>query len=158
MKEYLISSIAFWDTEKQSQMDIKGSSMEMRLEQFDVATKIAFKNLGGEGYGYKLYSLQHYSQYNSDLYGLESFVIRELVEKGWLGLICFLWMFYLLYSYAISEVNAQDKLIILQARQLCGILKLNAGIHFLTGVPKCTPLFLPLLNIGKQRKIYLCSR
>lgn len=109
MKEYLISSIAFWDTEKQSQMDIKGSSMEMRLEQFDVATKIAFKNLGGEGYGYKLYSLQHYSQYNSDLYGLESFVIRELVEKGWLGLICFLWMFYLLYSYAISEVNAQDK-------------------------------------------------
>ena len=36
-------------------------------------------------------------------------MIRELVEKGWLGLICFLWMFYLLYSYAISEVNAQDK-------------------------------------------------
>ena len=41
---------------------------------------------------------------------------------------------------------------------MAGILKLNAGIHFLTGVPKCTPLFLPLLNIGKQRKIYLCSR
>ena len=109
MKEYLITSIAFWDTEKQNDMDIKGSSTEMRLAQFNVATDIALNNLGGEGYGYKLYSLQHYSKYNSDLYGLESFVIRELVEQGWLGLICFLWLFYLLYTYAISSINTQDK-------------------------------------------------
>lgn len=38
------------------------------------------------------------------------------------------------------------RLLILQARQLCGILKLNAGIHFLTGVPKCTPLFFAFVE------------
>ena len=27
-----------------------------------------------------------------------------------------------------------------------GILKLNAGIHFLTGVPKCTPLFFAFVE------------
>ncbi len=26
------------------------------------------------------------------------------------------------------------------------ILKLNAGIHFLTGVPKCTPLFFAFVE------------
>mgnify|MGYP006993836019 CR=1 FL=1 len=29
---------------------------------------------------------------------------------------------------------------------MAGILKLNAGIHFLTGVPKCTPLFFTFVE------------
>lgn len=109
MKDYLVTSVFFWDTEKQNNMGIMGSSTEMRLKQFEVAIDIASKNLGGEGYGYKLYSLDHYSIYNSDLYGLESIVVRKLVEQGWLGLMCFLWLYFLLYIYLISGLGKEEK-------------------------------------------------
>lgn len=153
MKKYLITSIVFWDTEKQSDMDIKGSSMEMRLTQFNVATNIASKNLGGEGYGYKLYSLQHYSKYNSDLYGLESFIVRELVEQGWLGLMCFLWLFYLLYTYAISKVNIQDKpkwFAYFSSYFLCILMTDIQGISWI--------LFFTLILLNKVSKNHLIKK
>ena len=109
MKDYLVTSLFFWNTEKQTGMDIRGSSIEMRLRQLDVAMDIALKNFGGEGYGYKLYSLDHYSKYDSDLFGLESVLVRELVEQGWLGFIIFLWLYYLLYTYIVSGQNKEGK-------------------------------------------------
>ena len=35
---------------------------------------------------------------------------------------------------------------------MAGILKLNAGIHFLTGVPKCTPLFFAFVEYRQTKK------
>lgn len=104
-QNYLEASVLFWDRERQNDADIRGSSADMRVTQFKKAIEIASKNPGGMGYGFKLYSLNHYSRYNDYLYGLESFVLRRLIEQGVGGLLCFIIVFAYISKYFLSGIK-----------------------------------------------------
>ena len=94
----------------------------MRITQFKKAIEIASKNPGGMGYGFKLYSLNHYSRYNDYLYGLESFVLRRLIEQGVGGLFCFIIVFTYILKYFLSGIKRRKKYLHCTGVMFCYLL------------------------------------
>ena len=105
--EPFVASLQFWDDQKQKDNDIRGSSMEMRLNQFDAALKEISENpIFGRGYGYRDYWIYKHNALHPDLLGFESILLLYLVERGWLGLLFFFIMIaylYKLFRRATSE-------------------------------------------------------
>ena len=109
--EPFVASLAFWDDKKQSDNDIKGSSMEMRLNQFDAALKeIEGNPIFGRGYWYRDYYISKHNALHPDLLGFESVLLLQLVERGWLGLFTF--FFLIFYLYRQLEKSSSEKPVI----------------------------------------------
>ncbi len=107
-----ITSLQFWDDKKQKEKNITGSSMEMRLNQFDAALKeIRFSPVFGRGYSYRDYYINKYNQLHPELWGFESILLLYLVERGWLGL--FFFFIVILFLYRRFVRNISDKLILI---------------------------------------------
>ena len=105
--EPYVASFMFWDDSKQKENDIKGSSMEMRFEQFDAANKEIEDNpIFGRGYGYREYWQMEHKGLHPELLGYESLIIYYLVERGWLGLLFF--FFFAFYIYKIFRNNTME--------------------------------------------------
>ncbi len=104
--EPYIASLQFWDDQKQKENDIQGSSMEMRIDQFEAAQEeIADNPVFGRGYGYREYWQNKHNTFHPDLLGYESVLIYYLVERGWLGLLFFFAMAFYIYKLFRKETS-----------------------------------------------------
>lgn len=91
--------IQFWDDKKQNKSNVSGSSISMRIEQFDAATNEIRNNpLFGKGRAYREYYQNQHSQLHPKLLGFESFVLLKLVEQGWIGLVFFIIIIFTMYK------------------------------------------------------------
>lgn len=91
--------IQFWDDKKQNKSNVGGSSVSMRLEQFEAATNEIRNNpLFGKGRTYREYYQNQHAQMHPKLLGFESFILLKLVEQGWIGLIFFIIIIFTLYK------------------------------------------------------------
>lgn len=115
-----------WDEKASSDADIHGSSVSGRTEQYAAALNV-IKNdiLLGYGNGY----VRKYSRNHPDLYGYESFVLRELVDGGICGLFFFICFYALIYQILLKNVT--DSLGRARIHSLCSSFFISA---FLTGV------------------------
>lgn len=105
--EPYIAGFMFWDDSKQKENDIEGSSMEMRLDQFDAAiTEVEDNPIFGRGYGYREYWQVKHKGLHPDLLGYESLLIYYLVERGWLGLLFF--FFFVFFVFKIFRNNTME--------------------------------------------------
>ena len=94
-----VTSLQFWDDEKQKENEIHGSTMEMRIDQFSAAIEeIEGNPLFGRGYGYREYWQTKHNGLHPDLLGYESILIYYLVERGWIGLLFFFVMVFYIYK------------------------------------------------------------
>ena len=102
--------IQFWDESKQTDNDIKGSSVSMRMDQFSAAIEEVSPNpIFGMGIGYREYWQNiHGQSAHPYLLGYESLVLLKLVEQGWLGLFLYLWLLYRFYR--IFSKGCHDKI------------------------------------------------
>ena len=132
-----VASLAFWDDQKQKDNDISGSSMEMRLDQFDAAIEEIDENpVFGRGYGYRDYYIFMHNDLHPDLLGFESVLLLYLVERGWLGLIFFFIMAFYIYKLFQEETSAKTIIFLVFLGYLLSII--------MTGVRPLTLLFVCL--------------
>ena len=104
--EPVVASLQFWDEDKQVDNDIKGSTMQMRFDQFDAALREIDKNpIFGLGYGYRSYYIVKHHAGHPDLLGFESVLLLYLVERGWLGLLFFFFIVYYIYKMFSSSIK-----------------------------------------------------
>lgn len=83
-----------WDEKASSQADIRGSSISGRTDQYMTALRLTKENfLFGYGNGY----VAKYGHNHPEMYGYESFVLKELVDGGLLGLGAFILFYILVY-------------------------------------------------------------
>lgn len=104
---YILSAIYFWDSEKSANIGIVGSSTSMREEQFLEAWDIAEKHIGGYGYQYQFYILDTIYE-NTTLRGLESVLLKTLVEQGFLGIVIFVFLYFLFALY-VTKYSSSGK-------------------------------------------------
>lgn len=110
--EPYIVSLQFWDDQKQKDSGIEGSSMELRINQFEAAlNEISDNPILGRGYGYRDYWIEKHNDLHPELLGFESILLLYLVERGWLGLIYFFLLS--IYVYKKYRENTSDKSIIM---------------------------------------------
>lgn len=103
---YIEATICFWDEDKSKNAGIGGSSKSMREIQFEESLNIAYANaIGGVGLDYEYYSIDNPSVSNPLLLGFESIIFKKLVEQGFLGLICFFILYYLLFKFLTSNLK-----------------------------------------------------
>lgn len=106
--EPFVASIQFWDDEKQKDNDIEGSSMELRINQFEAALdEISDNPIMGRGYGYRDYYIVKHNALHPDLLGFESVLLLYLVERGWLGLLFFFVMVGYIYKLFKKETDEE---------------------------------------------------
>lgn len=103
--EPLVASLQFWNDKKQYENKIDGSSMEMRVNQFNAALEEIDDNpIFGRGYGYREYYIFKHNALHPDLLGFESILLLYLVERGWLGLLFFFIVTYYIYKLFSNEI------------------------------------------------------
>lgn len=110
--EPYIVSLQFWDDQKQKDSGIEGSSMELRINQFEAALdEISDNPILGRGYGYRDYWIEKHNDLHPELLGFESILLLYLVERGWLGLVYFFLLS--IYVYKKYKGNTSDKSVIM---------------------------------------------
>lgn len=103
------ASLAFWDDNLQSKTSIGGSNMAMRFEQFKAAqNEIKDNPFWGKGLGYREYYQIKHQDVHPVLLGYESFVLLKLVEQGWIGLLFYLIIFWILYLQFRKRVKLKS--------------------------------------------------
>lgn len=101
-----LTYIQFWDDRKQNKSNLSGSSVSMRLEQFEAATNEIKNNpLFGRGRAYREYYQNQHSQMHPKLLGYESFILLILVEQGWIGLLFFIIITFSMYQIFRKRTN-----------------------------------------------------
>ena len=103
----------FWDDRAQENANFRGSSMQMRKEQFNAAfDEISENPLFGRGLKYREYFQTKYGAVHPKLYGFESAFFLYLVERGWIGFFLFIaTLLFMLEQY--KKVSANTFLIYL---------------------------------------------
>lgn len=135
--EPIVASLQFWDDSKREFNDIGGSSMELRLDQFDAAlVEIEDNPVFGRGYGYRDYYITIHNALHPDLLGFESVFLLYLVERGWLGLLFFFIMVYYIYKIYGKEMSDKFTIRLIFGGYLLSII--------MTGVRPLTLLFVCL--------------
>ena len=135
--EPIVASLQFWDDSKREFNDIGGSSMELRLDQFDAALiEIEDNPIFGRGYGYRDYYIYIHNALHPDLLGFESVFLLYLVERGWLGLLFFFIMAYYIYKLFGKELSDKFTIRLIFMGYLLSII--------MTGVRPLTLLFVCL--------------
>ncbi len=94
VQKTLKAMVFVWDEKASSQADIHGSSISGRTEQYVAALMLTKENfLFGYGNGY----VTKYGGNHPEMLGYESFVLKELLDGGFLGLIVFILFYILIY-------------------------------------------------------------
>ena len=98
--------VLVWNEKAANKADIRGSSIEGRLEQIEAAFRIIKDNpLFGKGEGYvNTYGFRH-----PEMLGYESIILRYLVEGGIVGLIVFLWFYFQSYKLLLSYCKKREE-------------------------------------------------
>ena len=126
MQKTLKAMVFVWDEKASFDADIKGSSISGRADQY-MAALIATKENFLLGYG-KGYVTKH-GDNHPEMLGYESFVLRELLDGGLLGLLVFVFFYVLIYRALLR--NAVTSLERARINSLCGSFFLSI---FMTGV------------------------
>ena len=149
--EPFVASIQFWDDEKQKENDIEGSSMELRVNQFNAALEEINDNpIFGRGYGYRDYYIGKHNALHPDLLGFESVLLLYLVEGGVIGLLFFFIIVRYIYKLFKKET---DEDIIIRYIFLSYIISI-----VMTGVRPLTLLFVclaSLITIGISKNMVM---
>lgn len=118
LNKNLTTSIFFWNDQLAEKQDVGGSSLEMRLDQFNYANNMIADNpLFGLGYDWPSY----YSKKNGEhpyMHGFESIYLRTIVESGLIGLIVWTVFFVRFYRLTNNRTNHKESLVF----HLCFIL------------------------------------
>ena len=109
---YLLANVYFWDDSYSEEASIKGSSSEMRSDQLDVAIDVAINNPTGVGYGYLYYKTEYPRSDIVGLLGLESVFLRKIVELGFIGLLVYFYLMFLLYKFGVSVIKDKSSKIL----------------------------------------------
>ena len=126
MQKTLKAMVFVWDEKASSNADIHGSSISGRTNQYAEALNIVKDDfIFGYGNGY----VRKYGNNHPTMYGYESFVLKELVDGGLLGLLVF--VFFYLFIYKALLRNAITPLERAQIQSMCCTFAVSA---FLTGV------------------------
>lgn len=135
-----IYSIQFWDENKQKKAKIYGSSMKLRLNQYDAALYEIKNNFWfGKGIHYREWYQHKYRRIHSKLLGYESIVLLYTVERGIIGFILTLYIvFYMCFYFAKSSVYNKNVLYLLYGCYLLSV--------FVTGVRPFSLLLLGLCS------------
>lgn len=112
---YIMSAVFFWDDTYTKNAEISGSSSSMRQNQLDESIRIASMNpIGGVGYNYQFYSLNNDRVSNSELMGFESIIFKKLVEQGFLGLVLFIYILFLINKETLKyAADRQQRMLLL---------------------------------------------
>lgn len=96
--------IFVWDEEITSDADFSGSSIELRREQLDASLKIIEDNIWfGNGNGY----VSKHGKKHTEMLGYESFVLKELVDGGILGVFSYVFFYVLIYIALLKKTNTK---------------------------------------------------
>lgn len=126
VQKTLKAMVFVWDEKASEKAGINGSSVSSRAGQYTMALKIIDdRMLLGYGKGY----VKNHGEDYPEMYGYESFVLKELVDGGLMGVVSFLIFYILVYKIFLGAAI----LPIERARihSLCASFLLSA---FLTGV------------------------
>lgn len=126
VQKTLKAMVFVWDEKASEKAGINGSSISSRTDQYTMALKIIDdRMLLGYGNGYVN---KHGGKY-PDMYGYESFILKELVDGGVVGVLSFFVFYILVYKIFLKGAV----LLIDRARvhSLCVSFLLSA---FLTGI------------------------
>lgn len=99
--------VFFWDSSYAKEANIKGSSFEMRLNQFEDGVGIIQDNLlFGFGQGY----VSMHGDKHNEMLGYESFVFQFLIDGGLMGVMAFIFFYFLLYANLLRKCkNKYDR-------------------------------------------------
>ena len=105
---YAKSIVFFWDDSYSMQLGINGSNAAMRQSQMDAVSNLVFLSpIAGLGFNYQYYVLENSSVFIAALRGMESVVIKKLVEQGICGLICFVFVLWSLYRETVTKIHSR---------------------------------------------------
>ena len=96
----------FWDDSYAKEANIRGSSLDMRIRQFEGGVRVVEDSpVLGFGQGY----VSQHGHDHPEMKGYESFIFQLLVDGGYLGIIAFLSFFFSLYYIALKKCkNTND--------------------------------------------------
>lgn len=104
VQDYAETTVFFWDDKAASKADVRGSSKEGRIEQFQLAVATVSDNpLFGKGFNY---NTKHRDDLPRGLYGLESIFLSHMIDGGIIGLLVFLLYFFRLYFYLRKQCHS----------------------------------------------------
>ena len=96
----------FWDDSYAKETNIKGSSFEMRIGQFDNAFGIIKDNvLFGKGVGY----VSQHGDKHPQMLGYESFIFQYIIDGGILGLFTFCSFLFILYMNLLKRCKRRKE-------------------------------------------------
>lgn len=101
----LRASVFFWDNDLQEKANFDGSSVSLRIKQFEaVFKKLEHTNpLVGYGRGFREYYQKKIHGLDKDLLGYEGIFLLKPVEQGLLGILFFFYFLYKIYFYLINR-------------------------------------------------------
>lgn len=108
IKPFLGENMVFIESifKTSSQDEVGGSSIDLRLQQAAIVWQIFLEHpILGEGINSLSYTLNKFQ----DLFGAESIWFQLLLERGLLGLVSYIYIFY----YSIKKVSAKYKVYII---------------------------------------------
>lgn len=135
--EPFVAGLMFWDDQKQKDNDMGGSSMELRIDQWNASLdEIGDNVLFGRGLGYREYwQDKHNGSVHPNLLGYESVLIYYIVERGLVGLLFFFVMIGYLYNIFKNMTKERHLLNLLFGGYLLSIIM--TGVRPLTLLIVC---------------------
>lgn len=138
--ESTIYGIQFWDENKQKKSRIYGSSMKLRLNQYDAALyEIKNNPWFGRGIHYREWYQNKYRRIHPKLLGYESVVLLHIVERGIIGFVLTLYIVFCMCFYFVKNAIHNKKILYL----LYGCYLLSV---FMTGIRPFSLLLLGLCS------------
>ena len=99
-QESINGFVIFWDDSYAEEANIKGSSFEMRLQQFENGLYIIRDSpLLGFGQGY----VSMHGDKHGEMLGYESFVFQFLIDGGLIGIVAFTFFYIALYMNLLKK-------------------------------------------------------
>ena len=104
VQESINGFVIFWDDSYAKEANIKGSSFEMRLQQFEDGLYIIQENpLMGFGQGY----VSMHGDKHGEMLGYESFVFQFLIDGGLIGVAAFIYFYFILYRNLLKKCKSK---------------------------------------------------
>lgn len=99
-QETIKGFLFFWDDSYSKDVGIKGSSFEMRLQQFEDGLYIIRDNpLFGFGQGY----VSMHGKKHDEMKGYESYIFQFLIDGGIMGIMIFTFFYFFLYVNLLKK-------------------------------------------------------
>lgn len=105
-RDFIVATVFIFSDTKQMELGSSGSSIAMRLDQLSTVWEmIKMGALQGLGYSFSQYRVE-FSYYNNDsLLGLESFLLKLLIEIGLIGMTLWIYFFYKMFNLTYKLQN-----------------------------------------------------